>query len=101
MTMCPTYHYIDRADGHYARSMQFEKDYAAILSSAWDIDTAIAHYLNHGDVDSAELLKQLGIDVMAHDDRTNTLVRMINSSISKGSWKERYVDPFAQWAKAT
>ena len=94
MPLCPTYHYIDRADGGYARSAQFEKDYAAILSSAWDIDTAISRYVETPDADTSELLHLLGIDENRDSEYERRFRRLINSDLIKGSWKDRYVDPF-------
>lgn len=99
MPLCPTYHYIDRADGMYARAMQYEKDYAAILSAAWEIDGAIDRYLRDPDQDNAELMHLLGIDEQAKDDAELKLRKLLDSSLTKGSFKERYCDPFAMWEK--
>ena len=57
--------FIDRATGYFNEAMGFKKDYAAVLSSFWDIDTAINNYI----VDPNEVtdfnLMDLGIHI--HD----------------------------------
>lgn len=97
ITMCPTYAFIDRADGHFSRAMDFKKDYAAILSYAWDIDVAYDNYLTHPDEDSTEMLKALGLDEdtnrEAEEDRTRILHMLAESDVPK-KIKERYLDPF-------
>ena len=97
--MCPTYHFIDRADAQYARSMQFEKDYSAILSAAWEMDSALDSYLKDPDSDSSDLMHALGLDEGMNDDRVVKLRKLLESSSTKGSFKDRVVDPFGRWTE--
>ena len=99
MPLCPTYHYIDRADGQYARSMQFEKDYSAILSAAWSIDSAVSNYLENPDADTSELMHMLGIDEAADAEKEIKLRELLSSDLTKGAFKERMVDPFGHWVE--
>ena len=62
MPMCPSYAFIDRADGRVNRAMDFKKDYSGLISAAWDIDNAYDRYLNNPEEDSYDLIKQLGLD---------------------------------------
>ena len=94
MTLCPTYHFLDRADSYYARSMQFEKDYAAILSSAWDIDTALNDFITTPDADTSDLMHMLGLDEKDDAMKEVKLRRLLESNLTKGSFKERYTSPF-------
>lgn len=49
MSMCPTYTFIDRANGRFNENMTFKREYAALISAAWEIDRAYDMYLK--DVD--------------------------------------------------
>lgn len=63
LTMCPTYAFIDRANGKFNTAMGLKKDYAAILSYAYDIDRAVDAFLCNPEADSYETMKSLGIDI--------------------------------------
>ena len=99
MPLCPTYHFIDRADATYARSSDFSKDYGAILSAAWEMDSAISKFLEEPDEDSTELIHVLGLDEGMNDDRAVKLRKLLESNSTKGSFKDRMIDPFTQWSE--
>lgn len=61
MTMCPTYAYIDRADGRFNRFMDFKKDYLATIAYAWDIDSAIDRYLMDSCEETYRYLDHMGL----------------------------------------
>lgn len=94
MPMCPVYAFIDRADGKFNRSMSFMKDYSALLASAWDIDTAYDNYLNDPEGSSEETMQIVGLGNNTLTDRSVALNKVLMSSKTNGSFKERYVDPF-------
>ena len=60
--MSPTYAFIDRANGKFNTAMGFKKDYAAIISAAWDYDNAYDSYLRNPDENSYNELVALGLD---------------------------------------
>lgn len=97
ITMCPTYAFIDRADGRFNRAMGFMKDYSALISAAWDIDSAYHQFLISPDADSYEALHELGLDPMYsadEDGRREVLLRRLYSDETSGRFKEQYVNPF-------
>lgn len=55
MTLCPTYTFIDRSNGKFNENMTFKKDYAALISAAWEIDKAYDQWLNSVDGNAEEL----------------------------------------------
>ena len=57
--------FIDRATGQFDPAMDFKKDYAAVLSSLWTMDTKINDYIMDPDETKYFDLKDLGIYV--HD----------------------------------
>lgn len=80
--------------------MQFEKDYSAIISYAWDLDTMLDNHINDREgADNGELLHLLGIDENAESEKELKINRLLNSDLTKGSWKERFVDPFGHWVE--
>lgn len=38
LTMCPTYTFIDRANGKFNSNMSFKREYGALVSAGWMID---------------------------------------------------------------
>lgn len=62
ITMCPTYAFIDRADGKFNRAMDFKKDYSALIAAAWDIDTAYESYNLNPCQETEEVLNQMGLN---------------------------------------
>ena len=61
----PVNMFIDRATGQFDPAMDFKKDYAAVLSSLWTMDTKINDYIMDPDETKYFDLKDLGIYV--HD----------------------------------
>ena len=61
----PVNMFIDRATGQFDPAMDFKKDYAAVLSSLWTMDTKINDYIMDPDETTYFDLKELGICV--HD----------------------------------
>jgi len=57
--------FIDRATGQFDPAMDFKKDYAAVLSSLWTMDTKINDYIMDPDETTYFDLKEIGIKV--HD----------------------------------
>lgn len=94
--MLPTYTFIDRATGRYNRNMDFKKDYAAILSAAYDIDRAYDHFLNDPGEDSYELIKRLGLDTDDSEDGLEARQRIIQKLIS-GEADGSFRDRFGKW----
>ena len=93
LTMCPTYTFIDRADGYINRSMDFKKDYAALIAAAWDIDTRYDEYLTHADMDTYEAMKALHLDEATSEESKeirDKLIRNILDGKIKGSFAKRY-----------
>ncbi len=61
MTMCPTYTFIDRANGKFNSNMSFKREYSALISAAWEIDKIYDQYLSNPEAEtSPEVI--LGID---------------------------------------
>ena len=61
ITMVPTYAFINRSNGRFNKGMGFMKDYAAILSTAWEYDTVFDNYLTNPDDDTYEMARKLGL----------------------------------------
>lgn len=96
LTMCPTYAFIDRADGKFNRSMGFMKDHAALIATAWDLDNAYDAYLNDPEANSYEVLERMGLAGSGPEfntTRSEEIAKLLFSSKTHGSFKERYVDP--------
>ena len=104
-TLCPTYAFLDRADGMFNRSMSFAKDYAALISAAWDIDTAYHEAWIPDDDDDVEnsihsrekLDRLLGYNTLhskeAEEKRAKMFKLLYNPNVESW-WKSRYQDPF-------
>lgn len=97
MTMCPTYAFIDRANAKMNRAMDFKKDYSALISAAWDIDTKYDNYLNNPEADTYQKLDSLGLSPYGDNDssedtlevRKNLIERIATGKI-KGPFAERF-----------
>lgn len=61
IVMAPTYAFINRSNGKFNKGMGFMKDYAAIMSVAWDYDVAYDNYLNNPEEDTYDVAAKLGI----------------------------------------
>ena len=98
MPMVPTYAFIDRANGKFNRAMDFKKDYAAIISAAYDIDRKYDQYLTDPDADSYEALRSVGIDTSSSSEdvieQRNKLIRDIMDGKITGSFGERFSSGF-------
>lgn len=69
MTMCPTYTFIDRANGKFNSNMSFKREYSALVSAAWEIDKIYAQYLSNPEAEtSPETI--LGIDGANYKEKT-------------------------------
>lgn len=62
MTMCPTYGFIDRANGLLNRGMDFKREYTALISAAWDIDRAYDRFLTDPEADIEKYVNVVGFD---------------------------------------
>lgn len=97
MTMCPTYAFIDRANAKMNRAMDFKKDYSALISAAWDIDTRYDDYLNNPEAGTYQRLEDLGLSPVGTDDadeytmeaRRDLIERIVSGKIV-GSFASRY-----------
>lgn len=93
MTMCPTYAFIDRADGKINRAMDYKKDYSALLSAAWDIDACFDEYLINPGEESYGKLDRMGLspfyDGSAIESSEEIVQKMADGKI-KGPFAERF-----------
>lgn len=97
ITMCPTYAFIDRADGKFNRAMDFKKDYSALIAAAWDIDTAYDQFLSNCEAEHYDILKRMGLDDVENSaarEKREQVFRMLLSGKVSGTFRDRYVDPF-------
>lgn len=95
-TMCATYAFIDRADGHFNRSMAFAKDYSALIAAAYDVDSAYDQYLTNPEADAYETLKKMGLDFTPTDEtmrkRKEDIMRILTySNVKCKAFHDRYV----------
>lgn len=95
-TMCATYAFIDRADGHFNRSMAFAKDYSALIAAAYDVDSAYDQFLTNPEADAYETLKKMGLDFTPTDEtmrkRKEDIVRILTySNVKCKAFHDRYV----------
>lgn len=102
LTMCPTYAFIDRADGKFNRAMGFKKDYAALLSSAWDIDTAYSQYLMDPEAEAYDVMKSMGLGYFGSGDdykkSAHVIATLSDSDVKDSIFKAQFADPFG-WDK--
>lgn len=95
-TMCATYAFIDRADGHFNRSMAFAKDYSALIAAAYDVDSAYDQYLTNPEADAYETLKKMGLDFTPTDEtmrkRKEDIMRILAyKELKCKAFHDRYV----------
>ena len=74
--------------------MGFKKDYAALISAAYDIDRCYDQFLNDADADSYEMLKSMGLhpedkDVDAVRARNELIRDIVNGEID-GPFARRF-----------
>ena len=95
LTMCPTYAFIDRANAKLNRAMGFKKDYAALVSAAWEIDTQYDQYLTSVDQDETAYcnLRDYGLegfDGDMSDDVRNATIKKILRAKKDNHFRQRY-----------
>ena len=100
LTMCPTYTFINRADGLFNKDMGFQKDYAAILSSAYLIDVLINKYLTNPEEEGHYILTKLGLlhssgEKSGHEKYMEQLVLLLSDTVKK-SFKNRFFSDIEQ-----
>lgn len=99
LNMCPTYTFIDRANGKYNKAMDFKKDYAALITYMWELDRSCDRYLNNPDESSYNTLVDYGInpnEVEEEDqEKREELLRAITTKLDKSHpFRKRYVDDY-------
>lgn len=90
ITMCPTYAFIDRANGRFNNAMDFKKDYAALISAAWEIDTAFDQYLNNMDEDSYRVIRDMGLVVPLEEDASAEERRVLLEKLAKSNKDNKF-----------
>ena len=90
ITMCPTYAFIDRANGRFNGAMDFKKDYAALISAAWEIDTAFDQYLNNMDEDSYRVIRDMGLVVPLEEDASAEERRLLLEKLAKSNKDNKF-----------
>lgn len=68
LTMCPTYTFIDRANGKFNRGMGFKREYIAMMSHAWEIDQLYDRYNRDPESTGEEMRAVLGIGCGPEDE---------------------------------
>lgn len=98
ITMCPTYAFIDRANGKFNRAMGFKKDYAALIAAAWQLDRALDAYLTDPDENSFDRITKLGIHMPSSEasendiENTRKFLKVLSSDRNrKTSLGSRYI----------
>lgn len=96
LTMCPTYSFIDRANAKFNRAMDFKKDYAAIISAAWEIDNVYEQFLTDDDSssDHYQILHNYGLYEADSDpyleERKHLISKIIRADTSH-PFRKRYI----------
>lgn len=97
MPMCPTYAFIDRADGYFNRAMNFAKDYSALIAAAWDIDRAYDNFLMDPEGSTDEVRTMIGLTkVNELIDRDAQLMEVLRGKRKKGGFTKTYVSPYTK-----
>lgn len=96
LTMCPTYAFIDRANAKFNRAMDFKKDYAAIISAAWEIDNVYEQFLtdDNSTSDHYQILHNYGLYEAETDpylEERQSLIRRIIRADTNHPFKKRYL----------
>ena len=76
--------------------MGYKKDYAAILSAAWDIDRAYDRVLREPDFDTVQIAQEMGLREIPDEEaqeRREKLIRMLLDNAGKSPFVDRYIDP--------
>lgn len=99
MTMCPTYAFIDRADGRFNRAMDFKKDYSALVAAAWDIDTAYESYLMNPCEETYDVVQKMGLNIDDKGENDKASHEKYMAGVRKlmemkpGGFRDRFFDP--------
>lgn len=101
--MCPTYTFIDRANGKFNGAMDFKREYAALVAAAWEIDQAYEKYLKDPDEDSYDQLVKLHLADYEEDrdtmKRRNELItHMVQHVDKKNLFRKRFVNDLIDMA---
>lgn len=91
--MCPTYTFIDRANGRFNGAMSFKREYAALLSAMWDIDTAYDKYLTDPDANAEDFYQRFGLvtkDEDGFDARDEILKKLLDVKKSN-RFRQKYI----------
>lgn len=99
LTMCPTYTFIDRANGKFNGAMDFKREYAALMSYGWELDSACSRYLNSPDENTMAELEAYGIissdDDSSYQDQYNHMYEYLRDYVSdEHPFKQRFMDNF-------
>lgn len=97
LTMCPTYTFIDRANGKFNGAMDFKREYSALVAAGWEIDQAYDRYLKDPDEDSYDHLVKLGL--VDHEENRDTMKQrnelisyMVQHLDKKNLFRKRFVN---------
>ena len=93
MPMVPTYTFIDRATGRFNRAMGFKKDYAALISAAYEIDQCYDQFLTNPDEDSYDAMKRMGLDGSTTEEslqQRNELITSLLEGKIGGPFQDRF-----------
>lgn len=99
LTMCPTYTFIDRANGKYNEAMAFKREYVALIACGWEDDKLYDRYLTSPNEENYNLLVDHGIisgeDTEYSKEKKAELMKFMAENIDKKHpFRERYVDNY-------
>lgn len=97
LTMCPTYTFIDRANGKFNGAMDFKREYSALVAAGWEIDQAYDKYLKDPDENSYDQLVKLGLVDYNEDKNTikqrNELISYVVQNLNKKHlFRKRFIN---------
>ena len=99
LTMCPTYTFIDRANGKYNEAMSFKREYVALIAYAWEIDRLYDRYLTNPIEETYDTLLEYGIvteeDTEYSKERQAELIRFMCQNIDREHpFRKRYINDY-------
>lgn len=98
LTMCPTYTFIDRANGKYNEAMSFKREYVALIACGWEDDKLYDRYLTTPNEENYNLLVDHGIigeDTEYSKEKQAELLKFMAENIDKKHpFRQRYVDNY-------
>lgn len=97
LTMCPTYTFIDRANGKYNEAMSYKREYVALLACGWEDDKVCDRYLTSPSEENYNALVDRGIiseeDSEYSKEKQTELFKFMAENIDrKHPFRERYID---------